>query len=155
MIRNFRRPFKVICFDSQDKSADSSSDEEQEQADQQEPQPGASDKVIGVVFAETSSAKDTVSKACELSFHHNLTICHVDISDLVDDAPAETADASAEAAEEQTEEKPPRLVFDQAKAELQFTTGSCYKINLRCLAEIMHDIEAQINNLICENQKPF
>lgn len=43
------------------------------------------DSVKGVVFAKTASSKEAIEKACELTFHHNLTICHVNIeNDQVD-----------------------------------------------------------------------
>ena len=40
------------------------------------------EKVRGVVYAKTRSAKDSVEKACEMSFNHNLTICHVNLDSL-------------------------------------------------------------------------
>ena len=43
------------------------------------------EKVRGVVYAKTSSSKDSIEKACELTFSHNLTICHVNLERLVNE----------------------------------------------------------------------
>ena len=54
-------------------------DELEGESQQQE---GNEAQVRGVVYSKTNSPKETVEKACELTFQHNLTICHVDISKL-------------------------------------------------------------------------
>lgn len=38
----------------------------------------------GVVYADSSSDKESIKKSCELSFSHNLTICHTDLSSLIE-----------------------------------------------------------------------
>ena len=61
--------------------AESLGPKDKEEGDPQQ-QEGNEAQVRGVVYSKTNSPKETVEKACELTFQHNLTICHVDISKL-------------------------------------------------------------------------
>jgi hypothetical protein len=48
-----------------------------------------------VVYAATASPKEAVAKACEMAFHHNLIVCHVDVSGM-DEHHAREDDAEPE-----------------------------------------------------------
>lgn len=40
------------------------------------------EEVKGVVFKKVSTSKEAIAKACEQTFSHNLTICHVTVDNL-------------------------------------------------------------------------
>ena len=61
--------------------------------------------VKGVVFKKMSTSKEVIAKACEQTFNHNLTICHVNIENLQtdeDDGNDEADDQDKEVAQPQS-----------------------------------------------------